>query len=82
MIIVRKDSTITFDGNKAIDDEYQRTRQHLAKHIQLTNTSQSSLQMLLLGRVDAVFENDLTAIMELKALYHVTQVWAFGRTSK
>ncbi|QUI64875.1 hypothetical protein GSF04_21295 [Pseudoalteromonas sp. A22] len=57
-------------------------RQHLAKHIQLTNTSQSSLQMLLLGRVDAVFENDLTAIMELKALYHVTQVWAFGRTSK
>ncbi|MBE0374445.1 hypothetical protein PFLA_a4190 [Pseudoalteromonas flavipulchra NCIMB 2033 = ATCC BAA-314] len=38
--------------------------------------------MLLLGRVDAVFENDLTAIMELKALYHVTQVWAFGRTSK
>ncbi|MEJ6475560.1 transporter substrate-binding domain-containing protein [Pseudoalteromonas piscicida] len=89
VIIVRKDSTITFDGNiamflrqhtvsmyrdKAIDDEFQRTRQHLAKHIQLTNTSQSSLQMLLLGRVDAVFENDLTAIMELKALGALDQV--------
>ncbi|CAM2864341.1 ABC transporter substrate-binding protein [Shewanella amazonensis] len=89
VIAVRKGSHMQYDGNmanfvrkhsiamyrdKAINDEFQQYRDAPWANIQLTKDAETNFKMLLLNRVEAVFENDLTAIMVLKKLNQLEQV--------
>lgn len=83
VLIVRKNSGITFDGDleqfmrkyrigmyqdKALDNKFEQMRSQPWANIQVSVDANQNLQMLMRGRIDAVIENDMTAIYELRKL--------------
>ena len=83
ILIVRKDSGITYDGDierfmrshsvglyrdKAVDEHFETLRRASWARVDEATDANQNMKKLLAGRFDAAIENSLTAAYELKQL--------------